>query len=141
MKTIKKLINKLFKAKPEQSPSKAYYFRVYRWMARLPISGNEKLAYAYIYGYNYHGKGYCYESTQMGGGVFGISAEVMNKVMDKLLNKGYLFIDTQGLLWCDKFKNKVTKKCDSSALPAYEFDYYNSHHIDYCGLIEKRSCN
>lgn len=110
MKTIKKLINKLFTAKPEQSPSKAYYFRVYRWMARLPISGNEKLAYAYIYGYNYHDKGYCYESTQMGGGVFGISAEVMNKVMDKLLDKGYLFKDTQGLYWCDKFKNKQTKK-------------------------------
>lgn len=65
MKTIKKLINKLFRAKPEQSPSKAYYFRVYRWMARLPISGNEKLAYAYIYGYNYHDKGY-WESNPLG---------------------------------------------------------------------------
>jgi hypothetical protein len=110
MKTIKKLINKLFTAKPEQSPSKAYYFRVYRWMARLPISGNEKLAYAYIYGYNYHERGFCYVAEQLGGGVFGISAEVMNKVMDKLLDKGYLFKDTQGLYWCDKFQEKVTKK-------------------------------
>lgn len=34
MKTIKTIINKLFSAKPEQSPSKEYYFRVYRWMAK-----------------------------------------------------------------------------------------------------------
>lgn len=111
MKIIKTIINKLFTAKPERSPSEAYYFRVYRWMARLPISGYEKLAYAYIYGYNYHGKGYCYESTQMGGGVFGISAEVMNKVMDKLLDKGYLFKDTHGLYWCDKFQPSPSKIC------------------------------
>lgn len=34
MKTIKTIINKLFSAKPEQSPKKEYYFRVYRWMAK-----------------------------------------------------------------------------------------------------------
>ena len=109
MKTIKELFNK-FKKKEKPPKTDYYYFRVYRWMAKMPITGYEKLAYAYIYGYNYHDKGYCYESAQMGGGVFGISAEVMDKVMDKLLDKGYLFKDTQGLYWCDKFKNKVTKK-------------------------------
>lgn len=109
MKTIKKLINKLFRAKPEQSPSKAYYFRVYRWMARLPISGYEKMVYAYIYGYNYHERGFCYVAEQLGGGVFGVSAETMNSIMSKLLDNGYLFKDAQGLFWCDKFKNKGDK--------------------------------
>ena len=109
MKTIKKFINKLFSAKPEQSPKKEYYFRVYRWMAKMPISGYEKLAYSYIYGYNYHGRGFCYEATQMGGGVFGVSAETMNNIMDKLVENGYLFKDTHGLYWCDKFREKQTK--------------------------------
>ncbi len=111
MKTkIKTIIGKLFSTKLERSPKKEYYFRVYRWMAKLPISGYEKLAYSYIYGYNYHGRGFCYEATQMGGGVFGVSAETMNNIMDKLVEKGYLFKDAQGLFWCDKFKEKVTKK-------------------------------
>ena len=109
MKTIKTIIGKLFSAKPEQSPKKEYYFRVYRWMAKLPISGYEKMAYAYIHGYNYHGRGFCYEATQMGGGVFGVAAETMNSIMDKLIEKGYVFKDAQCLFWCDKFKEKTTK--------------------------------
>jgi hypothetical protein len=42
--------------------------------------------------------------------VFGISAEAIDAIVGKMLEKGWLFKDTQGLYWCDKFQEKVTKK-------------------------------
>jgi hypothetical protein len=42
--------------------------------------------------------------------VFGISAETIDAIVGKMLDKGWLFKDSQGLLWCDKFKTKQTKK-------------------------------
>jgi hypothetical protein len=111
MKSIKQLFNKLFNERGAKKQKKEYYFRVYRWMAKMPISGYEKMVYAYIYGYNYHERGFCYVAEQLGGGVFGVSAETMNSIMNKLIENGYLFKDAQGLFWCDKFlKNKGGKK-------------------------------
>lgn len=66
--------------------------------------GMKKMVYAYIYGYNYHERGFCYVAEQLGGGVFGVSAETMNSIINKLLENGYLFKDARGLFWCDKFK-------------------------------------
>lgn len=110
MKTIKQLFNKLLNNEQTtttktKDPSE-YYFRVYRWMARMPISGYEILVYAYIYGYNRHNRGFCYTAEQLGGGVFGVSAETMDSIMKKLHEGGYLYKDNRGLFWCNKFKKQ-----------------------------------
>jgi hypothetical protein len=110
MKTIKQLFNKLLNHEQTTKEKDTYYFRVYRWQARLPMTAYEKLVYAFIYGYNQQNKGFCYLNTQLGGGVFGISAETIDAIVGKMLDKGWLFKDSQGLLWCDKFKTKQTKK-------------------------------
>lgn len=110
MKSIKQLLSSLFNNEQTTKTKDTYYFRVYRWQARLPMTAYEKLVYAFIYGYNQQNKGFCYLNTQLGGGVFGISAEAIDAIVSKMLYKGWLFKDTQGLLWCDKFKERVTKK-------------------------------
>ena len=106
MKTIKKLINKLFRTNPEQSPKKTpinnRFFKVHNWMLKMSLTGYETMVYAFIHGYSSQGKGYCYRAEVLGGGVFGTSAETMDNIIASLVGKGMLTRDAKGLLWTNK---------------------------------------
>ena len=58
MKTIKQLFSKWLNNEQTTRTQDTYYFRVYMWQARLPMTAYEKLVYAFIFGYNQQNKGF-----------------------------------------------------------------------------------
>ena len=100
---INNLLTKVFGAdkKPERSPKIDRYFRVHNWMCQMRLSGYEILIYAFIYSYSRQGKGFCYR-TEVMGGIFGLNAEVMDKIIYSLMAKNLLKKDEKGMYYAKR---------------------------------------